>query len=180
MLKVFEPINIGRVKVPNRIVRTAHDTGLAYLDISDDYIAYHLARAKGGCGLSILEASSVHPSSQIHVALWRDSIVPGFEKLMKAVRPYGMKVFQQLWHGGNIAAASGWAGAVSCPLTGRFAVWTRRAPRDGGSGVRYHRQIPGAGSHGVSDDARLLRYVRDERIEHDAARSFFLARPFPA
>ena len=100
--RVFEPIMIGNVEVPNRIVRTAHDTGYAITDISDDYIAYHAARAKGGCGLTILEASSVHRSSRLHVALFKDSIVDGFGRLVDAVRPHGMKLFQQLWHGGNL------------------------------------------------------------------------------
>ena len=100
--RVFEPIKIGQVEIPNRIVRTAHDTGFAGPDINDDFIAYHQARAKGGCGLTILEASSVHPSSRMHVALFGEAVIPGFQRLMEAVRPYGMKVFQQLWHGGNL------------------------------------------------------------------------------
>jgi 2,4-dienoyl-CoA reductase-like NADH-dependent reductase (Old Yellow Enzyme family) len=104
--RIFEPIKIGNVEVPNRIVRTAHDTGYAGPNITDDFIAYHQARAKGGCGLSILEASSVHPSSRMHVALFGDAVIPGFQRLMEAIRPYGMKVFQQLWHGGNLYADS--------------------------------------------------------------------------
>jgi 2,4-dienoyl-CoA reductase-like NADH-dependent reductase (Old Yellow Enzyme family) len=106
---------IGKVEVPNRIARTAHDTGYAIGDISDDYIAYHEARAQGGCGLTILEASSVHHSSRMHVALFGDAIVPGLRKLMAAIRPHGMKVFQQLWHGGNLYPdfAGGPAWAVS-------------------------------------------------------------------
>ena len=100
--RVFESIMIGNVEIPNRIARTAHDSGLAVGDISDDYINYHAERAKGGCGLSILEASSVHPSSQIHISLYSDNIVSGLSRLMDAIRPHGMKVFQQLWHGGNL------------------------------------------------------------------------------
>ena len=42
--RVFEPIKIGGVEIPNRIVRTAHDTGFAKPHINDDFIAYHLAR----------------------------------------------------------------------------------------------------------------------------------------
>ena len=102
LTRVFEPIMIGKVKVPNRIVRTAHDTGHSFIGISDDSIAYHAARARGGCGLSILEASSVHPSSRIHVDLYRDEIVGEYQKMMAEIRPHGMKVFQQLWHGGNL------------------------------------------------------------------------------
>lgn len=100
--RVFEPLRIGKVEVKNRIARTAHDTGLANPDITDDFINYHLERAKGGCGLTIMEAASVHPSSRLHMRLFGDALVPGYQRLMAAVRPYGMKMFQQLWHGGAL------------------------------------------------------------------------------
>ncbi|MFC5463079.1 FAD-dependent oxidoreductase [Massilia niabensis] len=103
--RVFEPITIGRVVIPNRVVRAAHDTGYAKAGIGEDFIAYHVSRAKGGCGLTILEAGSVHSSSRLDLALFRDDIVPGFRQLMDAVRPYGMRIFQQLWHGGNLYPA---------------------------------------------------------------------------
>jgi 2,4-dienoyl-CoA reductase-like NADH-dependent reductase (Old Yellow Enzyme family) len=100
---VFEPIRIGAVEAPNRIVRTAHSSGMGTSRITDDLIAYHEARAKGGCGLSILEACSVHPSSFLTpLALFNDSIVEDYRRLMARIRPHGMKVFQQLWHGGNL------------------------------------------------------------------------------
>src|SRR3546814_2766898 len=47
----------------NRIVRTAHATAFSRAYINDDLIAYHLERAKGGAGLSIVEGASVHASS---------------------------------------------------------------------------------------------------------------------
>ncbi len=61
--RIFSPIRIGAVEVPNGIVRTAHATRLANQYVNDDLIAYHLGRAKGGAGLSIIESTSVHPSS---------------------------------------------------------------------------------------------------------------------
>ena len=60
---LFEPIKIGNVVVPNRVVRTAHGTHFASDTLNNDFIAYHEARAKGGCGLTVLEIASVHPSS---------------------------------------------------------------------------------------------------------------------
>jgi 2,4-dienoyl-CoA reductase-like NADH-dependent reductase (Old Yellow Enzyme family) len=100
--RVFEPLAVGGMQLPNRIVRAAHDTGLGSPGITADHIAYHAARARGGCGLTILEASSVHPSSRLHVALFRDDVVPELAELVAAVRPHGMKLVQQLWHGGNL------------------------------------------------------------------------------
>jgi 2,4-dienoyl-CoA reductase-like NADH-dependent reductase (Old Yellow Enzyme family) len=108
---VFSPIRLGPVEVPNRVVRTGHGTGLTNPYATDDFIAYHAARAKGGCGLTILGAAGVHPSSLIDQSVSDDGCIPGYVALSKAVKPFGMKVFQQLWHGGNL-----YAGADGPPL----------------------------------------------------------------
>ncbi len=124
---VFEPIAIGKVTVPNRIARAAHGTHLARHAFDEDSIAYHLARAKGGCGLTIIEAASVHPSSENTLFNVDDRVIPGFEALMKAVRPYGMRVFEQLFHGGHQTLGEGrrppWApSAIPSPILGAVPV----------------------------------------------------------
>ncbi len=123
---VWEPIKIGSVLVPNRIARAANSTTMFPNSVNDDFVAYHAARARSGVGLSILEAGSVHPNSQI-AYLIDDNAMRGFEKLMAAVRPHGMRVFQQLWHGGhNLGGAGGampWApSATPSALTGIIGV----------------------------------------------------------
>jgi 2,4-dienoyl-CoA reductase-like NADH-dependent reductase (Old Yellow Enzyme family) len=100
------PIAINGITVPNRIARAAHETGFAKPDINDGFIEYHAARARGGCGLTILEAAGVHPSSDIDLRIYGPTIVDGYRRLMDAVNPYGMIVFQQLWHGGNLYPAA--------------------------------------------------------------------------
>jgi 2,4-dienoyl-CoA reductase-like NADH-dependent reductase (Old Yellow Enzyme family) len=100
---VYQPLKINGVEIPNRISRSAHGTMLAnYGAITDRLINYHLARAKGGVGLTILEAATVHPSSVLSLANFDDSIIDGYKKLMAAIRPHGMRVFQQIWHAGHI------------------------------------------------------------------------------
>lgn len=101
--QVFSPIKIGSLEIPNRVARTAHGTGMGRGGITDDLIAYHEARARGGCGLSIIEACSVHHSSKLNdMPLFVDTIVSDYKRLMARIRPHGMRVFQQLWHGGNL------------------------------------------------------------------------------
>lgn len=95
------PISIGPVTLPNRVVRTGHGTGLGGGTISDDLIAYHVARAKGGVGLTILELMSVGSSAYPLLHTGNPGIVEGYARLMAEVRPYGMRVFQQLGHLGN-------------------------------------------------------------------------------
>jgi 2,4-dienoyl-CoA reductase-like NADH-dependent reductase (Old Yellow Enzyme family) len=105
--RVFEPLMINRLEIPNRISRSAHGTGYAFnpVDpISNQLVDYHLARAKGGVGLSILEAATTHGSSFISLNATDDLVIAGYRKLMAAVKPYGMRVFQQIWHAGNLLA----------------------------------------------------------------------------
>jgi 2,4-dienoyl-CoA reductase-like NADH-dependent reductase (Old Yellow Enzyme family) len=125
--RVFEPIQIGRVTIPNRIVRTAHGTWISRGTINDDLIAYHVERAKGGVGLSYIEYTTVHPSSfSLGPWSWDDSIIESCAKLVNAVRPYGMKMFHQLAHGGYMyppAEGPPWsASAMANPINGIVAV----------------------------------------------------------
>lgn len=109
---VFRPLMVGPIRLENRIGRSSHSTGLGQNGINDDFISYHEARARGGVGLTILEASCVHPSTHTSVAIpaWSPSLngesgwlVAGYHRLMERLEPYPMRVFQQLWHGGSHA-----------------------------------------------------------------------------
>jgi 2,4-dienoyl-CoA reductase-like NADH-dependent reductase (Old Yellow Enzyme family) len=100
---VLEPLRVGSVVLPNRIARAPHQTTFAQGGVTEQLIAYHVARAKGGVGLTVLETASVHPSSPVFLDLTTDHVIEGLGQLVNAVRPYGMKLFQQLWHGGSQA-----------------------------------------------------------------------------
>jgi len=125
--RVFEPLQIGPVEIPNRVARTGHLTKFAMGLVSEDLIAYHEARAKSGVGLTVLEACAVHPSSVLGMTSFDDSVIPGYRRLMDAVRPHGMRVFQQLWHGGHVYNPPGGgpprgASALASPVSGIPAV----------------------------------------------------------
>jgi 2,4-dienoyl-CoA reductase-like NADH-dependent reductase (Old Yellow Enzyme family) len=98
---VLTPVRIGGCIVPNRVVRTAHATSIGGGVMSDDLIAYHERRARGGVGLSILEILGVHPTSLAPLNMIDPTLDEGYAKLMRAVQPHGMKVFQQIWHAGH-------------------------------------------------------------------------------
>lgn len=100
---VHTPINLGPIALKNRVVRTAHATNLGAGTMNDALIGYHLARAEGGVGLSIIEILSVHPSTPATLNVFIPDIGDAYRKLVAAVRPHGMKLFQQLWHGGHNA-----------------------------------------------------------------------------
>lgn len=157
---VYEPLKIRDVEIPNRISRSAHGTMLSdWGKITDRLIDYHVARAKGGVGLTILEAATVHPSSVLSLANFDDGVIPAYQKLMAAIRPHGMRVFQQIWHGGHIYPTPDqsvpWgASPVPNPATGivpnpmgiteieeviaHFASAARRCREGGIEGVEVH------------------------------------------
>ena len=156
--RVLSPITIGGVEVVNRVVRTAHGTSMGYGDLSDDLIAYHAARARGGVGLSILEAASVHWSGPMTLHAWDDAIVPRYEKLMEQAAPHGMRVFAQINHMGIYGGAPWqrpWSASENpvpgspmhsramtpadiAEITDAFAQAARRAKAGGLDGVEVH------------------------------------------
>jgi 2,4-dienoyl-CoA reductase-like NADH-dependent reductase (Old Yellow Enzyme family)/thioredoxin reductase len=96
------PIRIGNVEIKNRVVRTAHGTLLGAGTVNDELIAYHMARARGGVGLSVLEAMAVHwscPGPTINI--FTPGVEDSYRRLIDTIRPTGMTLFQQLWHAGH-------------------------------------------------------------------------------
>ncbi|MFE9311296.1 FAD-dependent oxidoreductase [Streptomyces sp. NPDC006706] len=102
---LFSPLRIGQVTVRNRILSSGHDTVLVRDgEVTEELIAYHEARAKGGVGLIVLQVSGVHESARYttHVLMATDEeCVPGYAMLAQAVHRNGAKVFGQLFHPGR-------------------------------------------------------------------------------
>ena len=103
--RLFSPLRIGSVELQNRIVSTAHQTTLVQEHLpTEDFVAYHEARARGGTGLIVLEATAVHPSGLLTshtLAGYREEIVPGLARVGEAVHGHGTRLFVQLFHGGR-------------------------------------------------------------------------------
>lgn len=101
---LFSPIKIGSVVVPNRINFAAHLTNLSENhQISDCHIFYYRERAKGGCGLITTEELTVHPSDLAYEKLvdaFVPEVIPGFQKLTRAIHEYDTLIFAQLNHNG--------------------------------------------------------------------------------
>ncbi|MDA8312896.1 MAG: FAD-dependent oxidoreductase [Actinomycetota bacterium] len=102
---LFEPLGIGAVTIKNRIVSPGHDTVMVEEGhVTDQLVAYHEARAAGGVGLIVMQAAGVHDTARYtsHVLMAADdSCIRGYEKVAEAVRPYGTKLFGQLFHPGR-------------------------------------------------------------------------------
>jgi 2,4-dienoyl-CoA reductase-like NADH-dependent reductase (Old Yellow Enzyme family)/thioredoxin reductase len=107
---LFAPLSLGGVEIPNRIVSTAHQTTLVHDHLpTDDFVAYHEARARGGVGMIIMEASAVVPSGLLTshtVGAYLDDVSASFRRVADTVHEHGTKLFVQLFHGGREVIAS--------------------------------------------------------------------------
>jgi len=133
---LLSPLLVGPVRLRNRIVSTAHQTTLVHEHLpTDDFVAYHEARARGGVGLIVLEATAVEPSGLLTphtLAGYREESAAGFARIAEAVRPHGARLFVQLFHGGREQIASpprAPAISASAVPSRRFHVEPRAATR---------------------------------------------------
>ncbi len=101
---LFSPLKIGTTQIPNRINFAAHLTNLSENHrISDRHIYYYKERANGGCGLITTEELTVHPSDLAYDGLvdaFVPEVIPGFQKLTRAIHETETKIFAQLNHNG--------------------------------------------------------------------------------
>ncbi|MBI5577381.1 MAG: FAD-dependent oxidoreductase [Deltaproteobacteria bacterium] len=107
---LFSPIRIGHMNVRNRIFQPAHITGFAEKGLpTDRLLHYYEARARGGVGLIVQEATSVSPYSQYHSEVfaqaYRDEIVPILKRIGEAVHAHSAKIVLQLWHCGHVSTS---------------------------------------------------------------------------
>ncbi len=107
---LFTPITLGQCEIKNRIVSTGHDTVLSTSGlVNDRLVAYHSARAAGGCGLIVTQVAAVH-----HTAFYTpylliatdDNFIPGYRNIVRACHAHGAKVFGQLFHPGREVSTS--------------------------------------------------------------------------
>ncbi|BDG32528.1 FAD-dependent oxidoreductase [Parageobacillus thermoglucosidasius] len=104
--KVFEPIKIGNLQLKNRLVVPPMVTNYCNTDgtVTERYIAYHEARAKGGWGLIITEATAVDERGKgFHnmAGLWSDDQIESHSRLTERVHQHGGKIAVQLYHAGR-------------------------------------------------------------------------------
>ena len=106
---LFQPIQIGRMTVKNRIFIPGHNTALSNKGlVSDEMIAYHEARAEAGAGLITMEVSTVHPSYMPYgrLSVVADSCIPGLQRMAQMGARHDCRVIGQLFHPGRVAGAS--------------------------------------------------------------------------
>src|SRR5512132_3451731 len=97
---------IGSVEIRNRIVMPPMTTRTADAEgyVTDDSVAYYLARARGGVGLITIEMASPEKAGRHRrreVGVYDNRFVPGLTRLVDELHRAGSKVSIQLGHGGG-------------------------------------------------------------------------------
>lgn len=102
---LLESAELGPVELSNRIMSSGHQTTLVEdYRPTEAFFDYHLARARGGVGLVVLEAHAVHESGLLTahtIDASRESLVNDYQGFPAAMREAGCRVFAQLFHGGR-------------------------------------------------------------------------------
>ena len=110
--KIWEPIQIGTIKVKNRIAMAPMCTRLANPDgsVSPRLIEYYEARAAGGAGMIIVEYTYIDDIASkaaiCQLGIYSDNLIPGLNELAERVQYYDAKIFMQISHGGGQSPSS--------------------------------------------------------------------------
>lgn len=99
---LFEPIQIGKTTVKNRIFMPPLSTNLADKGyVTDALVEHYSNRARGGVGLIVTEVTTDEPTYTYlpgDMSIYDDSYIPGWKKLVDAVHKYDTKILSQLFH----------------------------------------------------------------------------------
>jgi 2,4-dienoyl-CoA reductase-like NADH-dependent reductase (Old Yellow Enzyme family) len=103
---LLTPARIGPVEIKNRIVMPPMTTRTADADgfVTDDSVAYYMARVRGGVGLITVEMASPEKCGRHRrheVGIYDDQFLPGLTRLVDEIHNGGAKASIQLGHGGG-------------------------------------------------------------------------------
>jgi NADPH2 dehydrogenase len=195
MPNLFSKITIRNHEIKNRVVMPpmvcfgmAAENG----QVTDKNIEHYTARAQGGVGLIVVEATCVNKEGRLsptQLGLWEDSQIDGFTRLAEACHRYGAKIMVQIHSAGlmtpnsvtqELVAPSAYSGksrmgdnisarALTATeilkIQDQFAEASMRAQKAGLDGVELH------GAHGylISQFLSPVIYRRQDLYGGSAA-----------
>ncbi len=104
--RLFLPITIKGKNIRNRAVMPPMVCfGKASKDgfVTDKHIEHYRARAEGGTGLIIVEATCIRPDGRLsddQLGIWSDDHIPGLRKIVDACHENGAVIMLQIHHAG--------------------------------------------------------------------------------
>ncbi len=117
---LLTPFQLKGLTLRNRIVSTSHEPAYSEDGLPKDrYRAYHVEKAKGGVGLTMIGGSALVSRDSApafgNLQVWKDESVPWLSRLADEVHEHGAAVMIQLTHLGHRAGnyTHEWLPAVS-------------------------------------------------------------------
>ena len=186
--RLFEPGRVGAMEVKNRIIGSPMERNYCTADgrVTQRYIDYMAARARGGVGMMYTEATYVDPRGkgrEFQMGLYDDNLIPQLARLVAAVHQHGGRVGPELNFGGRVVnpevsglesrapsvvpyvGAGGWSPRALdrddiAELVDSFAAAARRATEAGCDFVGIH------GAHGYLLSQFLSPYCNKREDEY--------------
>lgn len=107
---LFAPLRLRSIEFPNRIGVSPMCQYSSEDGFATDWHLVHLgARAQGGAGLVVMEASAVLPEGRISIGdhgIWKDEHIPSLERITRFMHSQGSHAGIQLAHAGRKAGMS--------------------------------------------------------------------------
>jgi NADPH2 dehydrogenase len=113
MPSLFDPINLGALEIPNRVVLSPMCQYMAAnkKGVPENWHLVHLvSRAVGGTGLILTEMTNVEARGRITeecLGLYSDEQMEGFIRIVDEVHRYGSKIGIQIAHAGRKSVIKG-------------------------------------------------------------------------
>ena len=166
---LFSPLQIGSVRLPNRIVVSPMCEYSSADGFASDWHLVHLgSRAVGGAGLIFTEATAVAAEGRISpqdLGLWKDEHIAPLARIVDFLHSQGACAGIQLAHAGRKAS-------TFRPWEGEGAV----LPEQGGwsevlapSAIRFAENYPQPRELDTAGSARVRREFRDAAARADRA-----------
>lgn len=146
-MQIMTPLNIGDVKLPNRLVFAPMLTNYATEDghVTQKLIDYYAERARGGVGLIVVEAAGVIDRKGPYLLrIYKDDYVPGLRDLVDAVHREGSKICLQIVHWLRISKSGYYEGPADLPpeemgrIVESFALASQRTKDAGFDMLEFH------------------------------------------
>lgn len=106
MSLLLSPYEQGKIHLKNKVVMPPMCMYKAGTDgkVTPFHLTHYTARALGGVGLIIVEATAIEPRGRISehdLGLWDDAQIQGHQKIVAECHAYGTKMAVQLAHAGR-------------------------------------------------------------------------------
>jgi 2,4-dienoyl-CoA reductase-like NADH-dependent reductase (Old Yellow Enzyme family) len=106
MPSLFDPLTLGDITLPNRIIMAPLTRARAGVERMPNALMAHYYAERASAGLIISEATSVTPMGVGYAdtpGLWSAEQVEGWKLVTQAVHQAGGRIFAQLWHVGRVS-----------------------------------------------------------------------------